>query len=167
MNDIEKVRKAAQDFLDATSDTVEQAVTEPAIDHNTPPDWVTDDSRRFYFHANGGELYPTTSKNYKESLWLIGKLYKTEKEAEDAQELLRLDAEIKRFVAFYDKDTPLDWSDFGQMKCYFFWNYATNELRHLYHKECKAQGNIYMTEKTRYKVLKHFTPEQLEQWAKS
>ena len=167
MNNIEKLRKAAQDFLDATEDMVEQAVTEPAIDHNTPEGWVTDDSERFFIDIYRYSVCSTINKGYKKNLWLLGTLNKTKKEAKEALELLKLDSEIKRFVAFHDKDTPLDWGDFGQMKCYFFWNYATNELRHLYHKECKAQGTLYMTEETMDKVLEHFTPEQLERWVKS
>ena len=167
MNNIEKLRKAAQDFLDATSDTVEQAVTEPAIDHNAPEGWVTDDSERFYFQTNGGEVYSTTDKNYKESLWFLGNLYKTEQEAKEALELLKLDAEIKRFVVFHDKDTPLDWSDEEQENYYFFWYYSENRLFCSSIKQTKRQGTLYMTEQTKDKVLEHFTPEQLERWVKS
>ena len=167
MNNIEKLRKAAQDFLDATEDMVEQAVTEPAIDHNTPEGWVIDLSDRYFINHSTGKVEPVYLPEKKIKFRFLGNLYKTEQEAKDALELLRLDAEIKRFVALHDKDTPLDWGDFGQMKCYFFWNCATNELRHLYHKECKAQGTLYMREQTKNKVLEHFTPEQLERWAKS
>ena len=166
MNNIEKLRKAAQDFLDATEDMVEQAVTEPAIDHNTPEDWVTDDSRRFYIYKR--TVHSCIDKHYKESLWLIGRLYKTALEAEDALELLKLDAEIKRFVAFYDKDTPIDWSDREQTKYSFYWNYSVNDLGYYFSvKASKRQGTIHMTEQTKDKVLEHFTPEQLERWAKS
>ena len=168
MNNIEKLRKAAQDVLDATSDMVEQAVTELAINHNAPEGWVTDDSKRFYIHNCIGIVYSTNDGSYKENLWSLGRLYKTALEAEDALELLKLDAEIKRFVAFHDKDTPIDWSDREQTKYSFYWNYSVNDLGYYFSvKASKRQGTIHMTEQTKDKVLEHFTPEQLERWAKS
>ena len=153
MNKIDKLRKAAQDVLDATSDTVEQAVTEPAIDYNTPEDWVTDDSKRFCINRYSHGINSTSIGEFKLNLWLLEALYKTKREAEDALELLKLDAEIKRIVAFYDKDTPLDWGDSEQSKYYFYWDYSKNELMCLYYKESKKQGTLYMTEETMDKVL--------------
>ena len=169
MNNTEQLRKTAQDLI-AMADEIEAADNQPIADHNTPPDWVTDNSNRFHLATSVdiNMICNTSNPKYKIRLWLNGNLYKTLEEAKAALELLNLDSEIRRFVAFYDKDDPLDWSDPQQKKYYFYWNHKKSEMYFSQKRSwLQDQGTLYMTEQTKDKLLEHFTPEQIERWVKS
>ena len=165
MNNTEQLRKTAQDLI-AMADEIE-ANEQPMVGHNTPEDWVTDGSERFCIGSYGGRVNSDSSRQNKIVLWLIGNLYKTKQEAETALELLKLDSEIRRFVAFCDKDDSLDWDDREQKKHYFCWDYHKDILAANWVTYFRRRGTLYMTEQTRDKLLEHFTSEQIERWVKS
>ena len=165
MNNTEQLRKTAQDLI-AMADEIE-ANEQPTVDHNTPPDWVTDDSDRFFIDELNNKIFSINSAEYKFNAWLLGRLYKTREEAEAALELLKLDSEIRRFVAFHDKDDPVDWSDTEQKKYNFYLPSSSGVLKTHLSYLIQEQGILYMTEQTKDKLLEHFTSEQIERWIKS
>lgn len=164
-----EVPQNAEILINGQPYEIESADNQPVVDHNTPEDWVTDRSERFYIRStiNTSAISGAIDPAYKTQLWLIGNLYKTLEEAEAALELLKLDSEIKRFVAFCEKDDPVDWNDREQKKHYFCWNHYKNILDTNWVTYYRRQGVLYMTEQTKGKLLEHFTSEQIERWVKS
>lgn len=81
-----------------------------------------DDEEYYYFLAGGVYVYSWNNDFFDKGNYSTGNCFKTEKEAENAGERLKIRAELQRYADEHN-DKPIDWENRNTAKWYIRFNY--------------------------------------------
>lgn len=92
--------------------------------------WKPENEEKYYYNYNSATYYDIwTGAGIDDMRYSIGNIFKTEKEAQEAVERLKIRAELQRYADEYN-DKPIDWEDQEQQKWYIYFNYSNKKLEY-------------------------------------
>ena len=129
---------------------------------NDLPEWVSDNSFRFYIMQDGN-ISQFCSTDNKKPTFLMGLLFKTKEEAETKRDHMLLTAEIERFIDYHNAEQGwvADWGNDDQLKHSIKWNNYSKKSESDFWYKIQSQGKP-MSEDTYNKLTSHYTPDQLK-----
>lgn len=99
-----------------------------------------------YYCSWGGIVYNNycNSDFIDNNRYAIGNCFKTEEEAQNAVERLKIRAELQRYADEHN-DKPIDWKDTNQKKWHIFFNYNEGTLKYNFFYWIKDCFQIYFS----------------------
>lgn len=108
--------------------------------------WKPKNGELYYSCSWNGNVYSYCWSNdfFDEKNYLIGNVFKTKEEAENAVERLKIRAELQRFADEHN-DKPIDWKDTNQKKWRICFDYNEGTLKYNFFYWIKDCFQIYFS----------------------
>lgn len=126
MEELEELKKELEEVLEKVNKKLEDEEKYYTIDHDGEIIYDTDDS------------YDVDIFNKK-----IGNYFKTEKEAEEYLEDLKVKTEIKKIAKELNGDDKIDWKDVNKAKYYLRYSHRATNIVCNYENSYQAEGVTY------------------------